>query len=223
MANPYGFDTRPDMVPFVPLSGRLLEIGCSSGGFAYSLRQAGYDGEMWGLEPEPEAADEARSQFDHVITGFFPADIPSGELFDTVVFNDVLEHLVDPWEALRATRGVLTPDGKVVASIPNIRYWPVLRDLAFRGRWTYTQRLARCDRHAPQVLHPRDHRGDVRRGRVSGGGAGADKRAADQGRAPALRQPSAGRRSGAAVRHRCQPYVTIHLDAVIVSAASHWP
>jgi 2-polyprenyl-3-methyl-5-hydroxy-6-metoxy-1,4-benzoquinol methylase len=137
-ANPYGFGTRPDMVKFVPPSGRLLEVGCSSGGFAYSLRAAGYAGEMWGLEPEPEAAAEAEEQFDQVICGYFPADAPA-ERFDTVVFNDVLEHLLDPWMALRATIPLLDPGGRVVASIPNIRYWPVSRDLLLRGHWTYTE------------------------------------------------------------------------------------
>ena len=137
-ANPYGFGTRPDMVPFVPPSGRLFEVGCASGGFAFSLREAGFTGELWGLEPEAEAAQEARAHFDHVIQGFFQVDAPD-ERFDTVVFNDVLEHLVDPWEALRATRDLLASGGRVVASIPNIRYWPVLKDLALKGRWTYTE------------------------------------------------------------------------------------
>lgn len=136
--NPYGFGTRPDMVPFVPPRGRLLDVGCASGGFAWALRQAGFAGELWGLEPTKAAAVEAQDQFDHVIHGLFPEDGPSGERFDTIVFNDVLEHLVDPWEALRATPQFLAPGGVVVASIPNIRYWPVLKELVLRGQWTYT-------------------------------------------------------------------------------------
>lgn len=138
-AGKYGFGTRPDMLPFVPMRGRLLEVGCASGGFAHTLRHAGFTDEMWGIEPDPEAAARAVDQFDEVITGFYPDHLPDGERFDTVVFNDVLEHLVDPWEALRTTEQVLAPGGVVVASIPNIRYWPVLKELAFRGKWTYTE------------------------------------------------------------------------------------
>jgi 2-polyprenyl-3-methyl-5-hydroxy-6-metoxy-1,4-benzoquinol methylase len=63
-----------------------------------------------------------------------------GELhayFDCIVFNDVLEHMPDPWEVLRMTRHLLSPIGTVVASIPNVRYLPVSVRLLLNGDFSY--------------------------------------------------------------------------------------
>ena len=54
-----------------------------------------------------------------------------------VSFNDVLEHLWDPWDVLRDTHRWLSPGGHVVAAIPSIQYLPVMSRLV-RGRWDYT-------------------------------------------------------------------------------------
>lgn len=59
------------------------------------------------------------------------AELPDN-YFDAVVCNDVLEHLVDPLATLAQLRGKLTPEGVVVASIPNIRNLPALGKVLFR-------------------------------------------------------------------------------------------
>ena len=50
----------------------------------------------------------------------------------------MLEHLAWPDEALRQTHRLLKPGGVVVASLPNIRYLPALRDIALRREFRYT-------------------------------------------------------------------------------------
>lgn len=70
--------------------------------------------------------------------GYFPEDLPATEPFDLVVFNDVLEHMVDPWEALRTTRALMTDTGHVVAAIPNVGHITVIEGL-LRGRWDYAE------------------------------------------------------------------------------------
>ncbi len=50
---------------------------------------------------------------------------------------DVLEHLQDPWAVVRRLQDLLRPGGVLVASIPNIRNYRVLRSLIFRGRFDY--------------------------------------------------------------------------------------
>ena len=57
--------------------------------------------------------------------------------FDCIVFNDVLEHMSDPWSALEIAGDVLNNCGRVVASIPNVRHYTVLVPLLIKGRWTY--------------------------------------------------------------------------------------
>lgn len=135
---PYSDFGRHEVVPFVPASAaRVLDVGCLGGAFGATLKAERPATTVWGIEMRPDAAEIAAGRIDHVIVGRFPDAIPSGERFDCVVFNDVLEHIEDPWTALRATRELLTPDGAVVASVPNVRHYSVVSSLVLRGDWRY--------------------------------------------------------------------------------------
>ncbi len=146
MNNPeyYGHPRR-EMGPFVPVSARrLLDVGCGAGAFAAGLKQsrAGSDGdlEIWGVEMCPEAAKLAAEVMDKILAGdFFSAlpELPEGH-FDCIVLNDVLEHMVHPDELLRRIKPLLAPGAVVVASIPNVRHFFTVMNLAARGRWDYT-------------------------------------------------------------------------------------
>jgi O-antigen biosynthesis protein len=61
--------------------------------------------------------------------------LPPGR-FDAIVCGDILEHLRDPDQLLRQARTWLTPDGALVASIPNVRHHSVVRSV-LEGNWTY--------------------------------------------------------------------------------------
>jgi 2-polyprenyl-3-methyl-5-hydroxy-6-metoxy-1,4-benzoquinol methylase len=62
----------------------------------------------------------------------------STERFAQVVLADVLEHMVDPWQALRrVVDDLMERDGRVIVSLPNVRNWRVLADLVVLGRWRY--------------------------------------------------------------------------------------
>ncbi len=139
----YGFETRPEMAPLIPREARsALDVGCAEGGFSTTLRAAlGSSARLVGIDAVPEVAEVARrrSEFDEVLTGFYPdVLLETRESFDLVVFNDVLEHIIDPWEVLRRTKDLLTADGRVLASIPNVRFLSVLVGLA-RGRFDYEE------------------------------------------------------------------------------------
>lgn len=137
----YGHPRR-EMEPFVPAAAAaVLDIGCGAGAFAATLRQArpGRQLEIWGVEIMPEAAALARGAVDQVLVGdavVRVAEMPDGR-FDCVVLNDVLEHLAEPAPLLRQARRVLRPGGALVASLPNVRYFFNVWDLAVRGRWDY--------------------------------------------------------------------------------------
>jgi 2-polyprenyl-3-methyl-5-hydroxy-6-metoxy-1,4-benzoquinol methylase len=118
---------------------RVLDVGCASGYLAEALTVRGCS--LVGLEPNPEAAREARNHCALVIEGTIESErdrAAVGGPFDYVLFGDVLEHLVDPWQALRSTRSLLAPGGVVIASIPNVAAWPV-RFRLLRGRFDYTE------------------------------------------------------------------------------------
>ncbi len=127
------------MVPFVPVGARtVLDVGCSHGRFGAVLKERDPTVHLTGVEPDPDAATGARAHYDRVVDGYFPDALPEGSSFDCIVFNDVLEHVTDPWSMLGRAAGLLAPGGTVVASIPNVRFVVVVRNLLWRGRWDYT-------------------------------------------------------------------------------------
>ena len=134
----YG-NTRPEMQALVPSAARrVLEVGCGGASFAAALKAA-RGVHVTGIEAFPDAAAQAATRIDRVIAAGIEAALPQldGEQFDCIVANDVLEHLVDPWAVLRGLRPLLRPDAVFIASIPNVRYLPVLKDYVLRGQWQY--------------------------------------------------------------------------------------
>lgn len=116
----------------LPAGGRVLDVGCASGGLIALLReQAGYAA---GIEIAPAAAAEAARVADDVhVGGIEDAPFEPGS-FDLVVFADVLEHLVDPEAALRRGVDLLRPGGAAAVSVPNIAHWRCRLTVA-RGLW----------------------------------------------------------------------------------------
>lgn len=137
----YGNAARLDIQGLVPNDARaVLDVGCGTGVFGRDLLAARPNLEMWGIDPEPAVASLAEQNLSRFVCGFFPADLTQASerpRFDCVTFNDSLEHFVDPWDVLTRTRDVLSPTGVVIASIPNIRNYAVLRRLVLNGEWEY--------------------------------------------------------------------------------------
>ena len=128
------------MLPWVPGNAlRILEVGCGAGTFLQSLQRP--DRELWGMDINPVEAEAAKAFCHRVLVGDameLVEQLPDG-YFDCVVFNDVLEHLPWPGRLLYKMRGKLKPDGRVVASIPNIRYIGVLvTELLWHRDFGYT-------------------------------------------------------------------------------------
>jgi SAM-dependent methyltransferase len=124
---------RPEILEHVPRTARrVLDLGCATGttGAALKQRQAV---EVVGVELEPEYAREAATRLDHVITGDAATAEPEGR-FDALIAADILEHLVDPWSALRRYTALLEPGATVVVSLPNVGHWSTYAHLA-RGSW----------------------------------------------------------------------------------------
>jgi SAM-dependent methyltransferase len=135
----YYLQARPEVAALVPAAcRRVLDVGCGAGHLGRLLRERGHH--VTGLELVPEAADEARRWLDRVVTADVEAGFPfAAQSFDAVIFADLLEHLVDPWRVVREAATVLSPEGVIVASVPNVQNLDVLRRLV-RGRWDYRER-----------------------------------------------------------------------------------
>lgn len=134
-----GEGARWDVWPAIPShSKRLLDLGCGMGSGFAALRERGIT--VIGADVNPIFVTRADELLDcAVLLNVEQTDWPEGwrNSFDVVVYADVLEHLVDPWESLRRTHSLLAPGGCVVASIPNVRQWRLLTKLALFGTWDY--------------------------------------------------------------------------------------
>jgi 2-polyprenyl-3-methyl-5-hydroxy-6-metoxy-1,4-benzoquinol methylase len=137
----YGADRR-EMLGFVPSDCHfVLDVGCSSGAFGSSLKRERPDIVVWGIEPNADACDRASKCLDRTICGTFGTEMTelSGMNFDCIVFNDVLEHLVNPEGALIAAKDYLRQDGTIVASIPNVLYFPAIYSVIKNQDWKYEE------------------------------------------------------------------------------------
>lgn len=131
---------RPEILPLVPPSvKRALDVGCAGGYFGRTLKER-FGCEVWGIEPNEDAASNAKANIDHVVNDIFTdkTDL-KGQKFDVVFFNDVLEHLVDPVGALKVARTHLNDTGCVVASIPNILHFETLYKIIKERDWKYEE------------------------------------------------------------------------------------
>lgn len=139
MADSYEYqdDPRAEVHDFVPAQARrVLDVGCARGGFGAELKRQRPGIVVHGVEINPVSAAVAAERLDEVHVGRFPDDVPEGT-FDVITFLDVLEHLVDPQSALQSAKAVLSEEGVVVASIPNVRHYTVIVPLVVSGRWDY--------------------------------------------------------------------------------------
>jgi 2-polyprenyl-3-methyl-5-hydroxy-6-metoxy-1,4-benzoquinol methylase len=137
--DPYFGNPRPDMTPFIPAGlERVLELGCGSGLFGEALKRGGVR-EVVGIEASPAPARAAAQRLDRVIVADVerdPLDLPAGG-FDGLICNDVLEHLADPWAALKKLQPCIRAQGWLIVSIPNVRHHKVVRRLIWPGQWRY--------------------------------------------------------------------------------------
>jgi 2-polyprenyl-3-methyl-5-hydroxy-6-metoxy-1,4-benzoquinol methylase len=102
-------------------SGRVLDVGCSTGAFLHQLQTrfpSAY--EVTGADVAGPALDYAEKQGVRVMRGdFLQQDFD--ELFDAVTFWAVVEHLVHPRAFLQKASAVLKPGGFCFVLVPNFR------------------------------------------------------------------------------------------------------
>ena len=129
---------RPDVQALVPAGARrILDLGCASGELGAALKRR-QGAEVVGIELDATYARDAERKLDRVVCADVETALAAEDglgRFDCVIAADVLEHLVDPWTALRRAVALLEPGGSAVVSLPNVRYvltyWRLIRG----GRW----------------------------------------------------------------------------------------
>lgn len=106
---------------FLTPSSRLCEVGCGGGGSVKFMQEHGYD--AIGCDYDAAALQAGRN---HGVNHLYYGDLSSlkkemGEVkFDLIYLHHVFEHLDQPVNFLQDTRNYLTPDGKIVLTVPDI-------------------------------------------------------------------------------------------------------
>ena len=117
---------------------KILDIGCGTGSLGnYFIRTQ--DAIVYGVEINRKVAEIAQENLTKVIYGNIELiDLPDDFTeFDYIIFGDVVEHLVDPFSLLEKVRQRLKQNGRIIITVPNIRYWKTLKQLVFFNRWDY--------------------------------------------------------------------------------------
>jgi 2-polyprenyl-3-methyl-5-hydroxy-6-metoxy-1,4-benzoquinol methylase len=136
----YYFSVRDDLIQLIPPQvKRILEVGCAGGMTGKALREKGFE-EIVGIEVNEEVARSGKCYYDKLVIGDVEkVSLPfEKEYFDCILYGDVLEHLVDPWQVLKMHHAFLKKEGTIICSIPNIRHYRIIKKLLFKGRWEYT-------------------------------------------------------------------------------------
>jgi SAM-dependent methyltransferase len=112
------FSYRLDLIERHKRSGRILDIGCATGGFLNLARKRGW--EAFGVEFSDYAADFAIKKYDlNVFKGSLEEAQFKDDDFDVISASDIIEHLNDPVDFLQEIHRILTNDGLLYLAFPN--------------------------------------------------------------------------------------------------------
>jgi SAM-dependent methyltransferase len=129
----------PNILEGLPRGLRVLDVGCGSGVHGAELyRLQGH--RVVGVDLSEASIEKAKTR----LAEAYVADVTQPErypfrsmqVFDVVLFSDMLEHLPDPLEVLRRHYRLLAPGGRVLISLPNVAIWNVRLALFF-GQFEY--------------------------------------------------------------------------------------
>jgi len=101
---------------------RIVDVGCGNG---EAVRRATeLDCQAWGVDIRHEVARSAQSRCgtDRFVVGAATRLPVLSDSVDLVVAQHIVEHLLDPMEAIREWKRVLRPGGKLAIVTPNHRY-----------------------------------------------------------------------------------------------------
>jgi 2-polyprenyl-3-methyl-5-hydroxy-6-metoxy-1,4-benzoquinol methylase len=138
--------------------GNLLEMGPAEGVMTELFYESGHDLTL--VEGAAIFCDSLKQRFPNaeVVQSLFEEYRP-GKLFDNIVLGHVLEHVDDPVHILQCAAQWLTPQGRILAAVPNSR--SLHRQAAvIMGLLPFEEALNDMDRHHGhrRVFNPETYR-----------------------------------------------------------------
>jgi glycosyltransferase involved in cell wall biosynthesis/2-polyprenyl-3-methyl-5-hydroxy-6-metoxy-1,4-benzoquinol methylase len=112
------YSLRLSLIERFKKNGLLLDIGCASGEFLKSSKDAGFS--VKGVDISPYACETARNKYGLDVTqGSFETIKFPERSFDVISCADVLEHARDPKAFLDEISRILKDDGVVYLAVPD--------------------------------------------------------------------------------------------------------
>lgn len=129
-------------VSLIPDNSRVLEIGCATG-FVGKYLIKNKNCTVYGVDLGVDEAKAAKKVLTDVILGDIENEktlkkIQKHGKFDVVYAAALIEHLRDPWIALKTWKKFLRPGGALILSTSNIAHWSTRINI-FKGKFEYQQ------------------------------------------------------------------------------------
>lgn len=126
-----------DMMKVATAAPQVLEIGCATGRTLLSVKHKYPGAGLYGIELNEMTAKIAATVADVQNIDIERLIAPEWQnKFDAIIAGDVIEHLKNPWQALKNLRRMLKPGGEIILSIPNVAFITNVMKL-LNGRWEY--------------------------------------------------------------------------------------
>lgn len=144
------------------IKGEVLDVGCSEGGFFKALRMSGFDGKLFGVEPNRSFAEYAEKTTNAKV---YESLDKLDEKVDLVVLNHVFEHLYNPISFLSSIKKNLKKHSYVYIDVPDAEAYKSIDDIHIAHLFHFTTRtlsriiadagyhLIVCEQHNPP-FHP---------------------------------------------------------------------
>jgi len=113
---------------------RVLEFGPANGRLTKHLKKT-KNCQIDIVEIDEESGMQASKYAVNAMIGEEKGDIEkyywleTEEKYDFVIFADVLEHLVNPWEVLKRCKKIIKSNGRILVSVPNVAHNSIIIDL----------------------------------------------------------------------------------------------
>lgn len=123
----------------VPPHSKVLDIGCSKGFAARSMRGTNLD--FYGIEITKKDAAIAKPYYKNIKICDLDDNIPSyrKEFFEIIIMADVLEHLKNPLYVINHFKKFLAKNGLIIMSTGNVANIWIRLNMLF-GRFEYIDR-----------------------------------------------------------------------------------
>ena len=127
---PFFFEpTKVRFLPCVP-NGRLLDVGCGSGGWLVDMKNLGWKVE--GVDFDPKAVEAAGAMGIKITIGNVEDQGYPAASFDAITLSHVIEHVPDPIGTILECARLLKPGGRLILYTPNASSWC---HYYFKGDW----------------------------------------------------------------------------------------